>query len=393
MLCSGKIPIYEPGLEEIFRRNMDAGRIEFTTDAAKAIHESEVIFLAVGTPPGQFHEADLSAVRAVAKSIGQHMKSYKAVVNKSTVPVGTADMVKQIISENQPEPIEFDVVSNPEFLREGAAVKDVENPDRIIVGTSGQRAREIMEKLYRPVARVGRPIMFTDVRSAELIKYASNSMLAARISFMNQLSHLCEKAGANIQEVARGMGLDSRIGSRFLQAGVGYGGSCFPKDVMALIEILKEHGCDASLFEAVHNVNEQQKLFAVDKLAGMMDLNGKKVAVWGLAFKPKTDDMREAAAVKIIKALQEKGAHVSTTDPVAMENAKKEVEAEFCENAYDASKGADAIILVTEWNEYRNIDMKKIKETMAGNIFIDGRNIYEREEMEALGFHYEGIGR
>jgi len=392
-LNEGNIPIYEPGLEEIYKRNMDAGRFSFTTDTKSAIQASDVIVLAVGTPPGKFHEADLSAVKACSESIGKYMQGYKTVITKSTVPVGTADMVKQIIKDHQSEDIEVDVVSNPEFLREGAAVKDVENPDRIVVGTDSERAKKVMEKLYSPVARVGRPMMFTDVKSAELIKYAANSMLATRISFMNQLSRLCEKSGANIKEVGRGIGLDSRIGPRFLQAGVGFGGSCFPKDVKALVQILKDHQCDASLFEAVDKINNDQKYVVVDKICSMMEVSNKTICVWGLSFKPKTDDMREAPATVIIKALQEKGAKIKAYDPAAIENAKKEMDnVQFCKDAYEAADGADAVILVTEWNVFRGIDLVRVKDNMAGNVLIDGRNIYNVLEMAELGFKYAGIG-
>ena len=273
-LSGGELTIYEPGLEELFRRNLEDGRLQFTSDTIKAVQDSDIIFICVGTPSNEENAADLSAVEAVAKAIGTYMNDYKIVVNKSTVPVGTADLVRDLIRKNQSEDIDFDVVSNPEFLREGAAVKDFENPDRIIIGTDSKKAEEIMSSLYRSVARTNRPIMVTDIRSAELIKYASNAMLATRISFMNQLAHLCEKAGADIRAVAKGLGLDNRIGPRFLHAGLGYGGSCFPKDVKALIATLKDHGCAADLFEAVDRVNEDQKTIVVDKLEGMADVKG-----------------------------------------------------------------------------------------------------------------------
>ena len=393
-LKKGRLPIYEPGLEELFRRNFKEGRLRFTTDMKSAVETAEIIFIAVGTPPNERHEADLRAVRAVAADIGKHMNGYKVIVDKSTVPVGTADLVKQIIRENQQKPMPFDVVSNPEFLREGAAVKDFENPDRVVVGTDSRQAEEIMSKLYSAVARADRPIMVTGIRTAELIKYASNAMLACRISFMNQLSHLCEKTGADIKEVAKGMGLDNRIGPRFLQAGIGYGGSCFPKDVLALIATLKEHGCDASLFETVHAINERQKTVVVDKLRSQLDLNGSTVAVWGLSFKPKTDDVREAPSIVIINELQSLGAKVHAHDPIATDNAKGVLKGvKFFDSPYDALKDCDALVLVTEWDQFRNLDKSAIKSLLRKPIVVDGRNVFDPDEMKELGFAYCSIGR
>ncbi|MFC1857434.1 UDP-glucose dehydrogenase family protein [Thermodesulfobacteriota bacterium] len=394
MLENGVIPIYEPGLQEMFKGNLRGGRIKFTTDPAKAVQESDLIFICVGTPADENQEADLSAVVEVAKIIGQYMNDYKIVVNKSTVPVGTADIVKKIIKENQEKEIEFDVVSNPEFLREGAAVKDFENPDRIIIGVDSKKAEEIMTSLYRSRARTDRPIMVTDIRSAEIIKYASNAMLTARISFMNQLSHLCEKAGADIKEVARGMGLDSRIGPRFLQAGIGYGGSCFPKDVKALISTLKQFDCDADLFEAVDRINEKQQKVVVEKLKSVLELSGTTLAVWGISFKPKTDDIREAPAIKIIEELQGSGAIIHACDPVANKNAEQVLsDVKFFDNPYETIRDCDALIVATEWNEFRNLDMRAVKILLKNPVIVDGRNIYDPQEMKALGFHYIGIGR
>ena len=394
MLSKGELPIYEPGLGEIFRRNLDAGRLRFTTDNIEAIQNSEIIFICVGTPSSPDQAADLSAVKQVAESIGRYMNDYKVVVNKSTVPVGTADLVRDIIKKNQQGDIPFDVVSNPEFLREGAAVKDFENPDRIIIGTDSKRAEEIMASLYRAKARTGRPILITNIRSAEIIKYASNAMLATRISFMNQLSRLCEASGADIKDVARGLGLDNRIGSRFLHAGLGYGGSCFPKDIRALIATLKEHGCESDLFEAVHRINEKQRAVAVEKLKSVLDINGSTVAVWGLSFKPKTDDVREAPALDVIEDLKKMGATVHAFDPVAMDNAKKEIkDVKFFENPYETIRDCDALIVVTEWDEFRNLDMRAVKVLLKQPIVVDGRNIYDPEEMKELGFTYLGIGR
>lgn len=393
-LTGGQLTIYEPGLEELFRRNLKGGRLTFTTDAETAIKASEIIFLCVGTPPNERQEADLTAVQEVAAQIGKHMEDYKVVVNKSTVPVGTADMVRRIIETHQSAPVPVDVVSNPEFLREGAAVKDFENPDRIVVGTDSDRAKEVMNTLYRSLARTDRPIMFTDVKSAEIIKYAANAMLATRISFMNQLSHLCEKTGADIKAVARGLGLDRRIGSRFLHAGLGYGGSCFPKDVKALIATMKQYGCAADLFEAVHRINEDQRHVLVDKLAAVAAIEGATIAVWGLSFKPKTDDIREAPAITIIQRLQEMGARIHAFDPVAMENAKGVLEnVVFFEDPYKAIRDCDALMVVTEWDEFRNLDMRAVKALLKTPVVIDGRNIYDPAEMRALGFTYDGIGR
>lgn len=394
MLSKGKLTIYEPGLEEIFERNMKRGRIKFTTNTEKAVKESDIIFICVGTPSNEKHEADLTAVKQVAQSIGKYINGYKIIINKSTVPLGTADLVKKIILESQPKKIEFDVVSNPEFLREGAAVKDFENPDRIIVGTDSKKAEEMLALLYRSIARTDRPIIVTSVKSAELIKYASNTMLATRISFMNQLAHLCEKTGADIKEVSRGLGLDGRIGSRFLHAGIGYGGSCFPKDVKALISILKQHGCEADLLEAVHRINECQKTVVVDKLKTLLDIKDSKIAIWGLSFKPKTDDIREAPSLNIIKDLQDLGATVHAFDPVAMDNAKKILnDVKFFESPYEAIRDCDALLVITEWDEFRNLDMRAVKVLLKKPIVIDGRNIYDLKNMREIGFTYRCIGR
>jgi len=393
-LHRGEIPIYEPGLEEQFRRNLKAGRILPTTDEKKAVEASEILFICVGTPTDEQLCADLSAVKAVAASIGRHMNGYKIVVNKSTVPVGTAALVRRIVRENRSGDFEFDVVSNPEFLREGAAVKDFENPDRIILGTDRPRAEKIMTSLYRARERTDKPILVTDIRSAELIKYASNAMLATRISFMNQLAHLCDRAGADIKEVSRGLGLDSRIGSRFLQAGVGYGGSCFPKDVAALISTLKQFGCEADLFEAVHRVNETQYRVIIDKLSSVLDLSGTRVAVWGISFKPKTDDIREAPALKVIEELKNRGATVRACDPAAVKNAAAVLsDVALFEDPYETIRDCDALVVMTEWNEFRNLDMRAVRILLKQPIVIDGRNIYNPEEMQDMGFTYRGIGR
>jgi len=386
--------IYEPGLEEIYQKILKTGRLTFTTDAIKAVQESDIIFICVGTPENEQQEADLTAVQAAAKTIGRYMNSYKIVANKSTVPVGTADLVKKIIDQNQQEKIEFDVVANPEFLREGAAVKDFENPDRIVIGTDSKKAEEIMTSLYRSRARTDRPIMVAGIRSAEIIKYASNAMLATRISFMNQIAYLCEKTGADIKEVAKGMGFDNRIGPRFLQAGVGFGGSCFPKDVKALIETLKQNDCDFDLFEAVNRINDTQKNIAVEKLKTVLEINDRTIAVWGISFKPKTDDIRDAPALIIIRALQKLGAKIHACDPVAIKNAEKVLDdVKFFEDPYESIRDCEALIVATEWNEFRNLDMRAVKILLKNPIVIDGRNIYDPKEMRALGFKYMGIGR
>lgn len=393
-LNSGEVPIYEPGLEDMIKSNMAEGRLKFSTDSEDAIKNSKVLFIAVGTPGTKRGEADLSAVWSVAEQIGENINGYKIVVNKSTVPVGTAEKVEKIINENLGRDYNFDVVSNPEFLKEGRAIYDFQNPDRIIIGAESEDARKIMQSIYKDVARANRPLVFTDVKSAELIKYAANAMLATRISFMNQLSHMCDSIGANIKEVAKGIGLDDRIGSRFLQAGVGYGGSCFPKDVKALISTIKENDCPAEIFEAVDSVNTRQKTVAVDKLEELMELKDKKVAVWGIAFKPKTDDVREAPSIEIIKKLQEKGASVNAFDPVAEENAKEVLTGvEFFDKNMDAAKDCDALIIVTEWDEFRNPDFYELKSLMRQPVIIDGRNIYDPVEMKEMGFTYRGIGR
>jgi len=394
LLSDGVVPIYEPGLEEIYRRNLKTGRLKFTTDAQKAVQESDIIFICVGTPEDEHQNADLTAVKEVAATIGKYINDYKIVVNKSTVPVGTADLVKQIIKENQQNQIEFDVVANPEFLREGAAVKDFENPDRIVIGTDSPKAEKIMTSLYRTRARTDRPIMVTDIRSAEIIKYASNAMLATRISFMNQLSYLCEKTGADIKQVAKGIGLDNRIGPRFLQAGLGFGGSCFPKDIKALISTLEEYDCDSDLFEAVDRINDKQKSIVVQKLQSVMDIKDSTIAIWGISFKPKTDDIREAPALTVIRALQNLGANIHACDPVAIENAKNVLSnVKFFENPYETIRDCDALIVATEWNEFRNLDMRAVKILLKQPVVIDGRNIYDPNEMRDIGFTYMGIGR
>ncbi len=394
-LTQGKIPIYEVGLDALLDRNLRENRLTFTTDAKLAIQNSDIIFICVGTPPKPNGEADLKYTFEVAATIGKYMNGYKVVIDKSTVPVGTAEKVRRVIKQNLKRRYDFDVVSNPEFLREGAAIRDFQNPDRIMIGTNSKKAAELIKHLYGPIARTGRPIVFTSIKSAELIKYASNAMLACRISFMNELSHLCEVVGADIKEVAKGMGLDTRISPRFLQAGAGYGGSCFPKDVKALAQTMEGFGLDTNLMRAVDYINERQKRSIVPKLKKLMPkLEGKTIAIWGLAFKPRTDDMREAPAITVIEQLQHEYAKIAVFDPEAMKNARKVLKnIKYAKTAYETLKGADALIVLTEWDEFREPNFKKIKKLMKNKIIIDGRNIYEPRRIKKLGFKYIGVGR
>jgi len=394
-LKKGILPIYEPGLKEMVDRNVKESRLSFTTDIKEGVEKSEVIYIAVGTPQKGDNKADLSYVEGVAKDIGKHMNSYKVIVDKSTVPVGTADRVKEIIKGSLEKDIEFDIVSNPEFLREGKALKDFLNPDRIVIGVESEKAKDIMVSIYKSLERTGRPILISDVKTAELIKYASNAFLAAKISFINEISHLAEKGGADIKMVAKGMGLDSRIGPRFLQAGVGYGGSCFSKDVRALIETMKENECTTSILDAIESVNETQKLSLIPKVKKLLgELNNKKIAIWGLAFKPDTNDVREAPSITIIKELQKEGAKIRAFDPIAIGEAKKVLEnVEYGKDPYDTLTDCDALVIVTEWDEFRELDKNKIKSLLKEPNVVDGRNIYEPDEMKRLGFNYISVGR
>jgi UDPglucose 6-dehydrogenase len=394
-LNQGEIPIYEPGLEELVKRNIEKGRLRFTTNIKKGIEESDIIFNCVGTPPKENGQANLKHVLSVAKSIGKHMNGYKIIINKSTVPVGTAERVGKEIKKNLARNIDFDVVSNPEFLREGAAIKDFQNPDRIVIGVESEKAKKIMNSLYKPISRVGRPIIFMDTKSSELTKYISNAMLATRISFMNEVSSLCEKLGANIGSISRGVGLDSRIGPRFLHAGVGYGGSCFPKDVKALAHMLESCDLNANIIRAVDYVNDRQKKSVVPKLKKHLpDLENKKIAIWGLSFKPKTDDIREAPALTVIEQLQDEYAIVSAYDPEAIENTKKRLSnIEFGKTSYEVIKDADALLVLTEWDEFRGVNFDRIKNLMKQPIIFDGRNIYDPKILREKGFSYIGIGR
>ncbi|ADR22644.1 UDP-glucose 6-dehydrogenase [Marivirga tractuosa] len=394
-LQSGNITIYEPGLEVIFERNVKQKRLDFTTDLKRGIKDAEVIFLALPTPPGGDGAADLRFVLKVADDLGHILDNYAVIVDKSTVPVGTADKVHAAIAKNAKA--DFDVVSNPEFLREGVAVDDFMKPDRVVIGTQSPRATKIMERLYAPLVRQGNPIIFMDEKSAELTKYAANSFLATKITFMNEIANLCEKLGANVDMVRKGIGTDTRIGKRFLFAGIGYGGSCFPKDVQALAKSAKDVDYDFKILNAVMNVNTTQKTRLMDNLDVYFknDLKGKTIAMWGLAFKPNTDDIREAPALYNIEALLNAGAKVQAYDPEAMENVKGLLgdKIEYAENPYDALKGADALMIMTEWPVFRTPDFKELKKELKEPLILDGRNLYEVEQMKELGFTYFSIGR
>jgi len=398
-LQNGEIPIYEPGLEDMVKRNVDAGRLHFTTDLASCLDKVEVVFSAVGTPPDEDGSADLKYVLAVARTFGQNIKKYTILVTKSTVPVGTAQKVKTAVREElakRGETVDFDVASNPEFLKEGAAVKDFMTPDRVVVGTESAHARKIMSRLYKPFMLSGERMIFTDIPSAEMIKYAANSMLATRISFMNDIANLCEKVGADVNMVRKGIGSDTRIGRKFLYAGCGYGGSCFPKDVKALIRTAEQNGYEMKVLKAVEEVNEKQKSILFEKLQKHYDgnLKGKTIALWGLAFKPETDDMREAPALVLIDKLVTAGCAVKGYDPISMPECKRRIgdKVVYCRDMYDAAVDADALLLVTEWKEFRMPSFAVLKKAMVDKVIIDGRNIYDKEEVAEHGFTYYKIG-
>ncbi|MFK7921322.1 MAG: UDP-glucose/GDP-mannose dehydrogenase family protein [Bacteroidia bacterium] len=395
MLKAGQVPIYEPGLEVLFERNIGEGRLHFTDDLAQAISFADIIFLALPTPPMEDGSADLQYVLGVAGQIGPMLDRYTIIVNKSTVPVGTADKVQAAIAAEAK--VEFDVISNPEFLREGFAVEDFMKPERIVIGTRSAKAIEKMERLYKPFVLSGNPILFMDERSSELTKYAANSFLATKISFMNEIANLCEKVGANVDNVRRGMGTDSRIGARFLFPGVGYGGSCFPKDVSALFKTARQYDYDFSILDSVMAVNQRQKSVMVSKIVEQFgeDLSGKTFGVWGLAFKPNTDDIREAPALVIIEELLAKGAKIKAFDPEAMEAVQMytKLDIDYAENAYSAAADVDALLIITEWSEFRSLDLNTVKASLRNQIIFDGRNIYEPADMEEAGFTYFSIGR
>jgi UDPglucose 6-dehydrogenase len=394
-LSNGQITIYEPGLEKIFLRNIKEGRLTFTTALEAAIEGAEIIFLALPTPPGADGSADLKYVLGVADHLGKILKDYKVIVNKSTVPVGTADKVSAAIAKNYKGA--YDVVSNPEFLREGVAVDDFMKPDRVVVGTRSERAKKLMSDLYAPFVRQGNPVIFMDERSSELTKYAANSFLATKISFMNEVAQLCERMGADVDMVRRGIGSDDRIGKRFLFPGIGYGGSCFPKDVQALIMSSDEVKYDFEILKAVEKVNANQKLHLVEKIKAHFkgDLKGKHIALWGLAFKPNTDDIREAPALSIIDALTTMGATIAAYDPEAMPNVKAQIgdKIKYATSQYEALSGADFLIIATEWSEFRTPDFERIEKEIKNKIIFDGRNLFEVSKMKELGYHYESIGR
>ncbi len=396
-LNEGDIPIYEPGLDDLVSRNVRAARLSFSTEFGSAVGDADLVFIAVGTPSrrgGGY--ADLSYVYAAARDIAKYLRGYTVIVDKSTVPVGTARQVARVIAEENPE-ADFDVASNPEFLREGAAISDFMRPDRVVIGVESQRAEALLRELYRPLNLIEAPILVTGLESAELVKYASNAFLATKISFINEISALCEQVGADVHAVAKGMGLDGRIGRKFLHAGPGYGGSCFPKDTLALVRIAQEHGASSRIVEAVIELNAAQKARMVSKIRKALGGNeaGKTLAVLGLTFKPETDDMRDAPALTILPALLEKGASIRAHDPQGMAEAKRELPKEivYCADPFTAMEGADAVVLMTEWNIYRGLDLKRVRSLMKGNIFIDLRNVYEPRQMRDQGFDYTCVGR
>ncbi|MBT8187070.1 MAG: UDP-glucose/GDP-mannose dehydrogenase family protein [Croceitalea sp.] len=400
MLRNGEVPIYEPGLDALLERNIDKQRISFTTSLAKAIKDCDAVFIAVGTPPDEDGSADLKYVLGVAREIGQHMEDYKVVITKSTVPVGTSYKVKAALEEELEKRgvrIPFDVASNPEFLKEGSAVDDFLKPDRIVVGIESKRAEKVMRRLYKPFLMNGHPLLFMDIFSSEMTKYAANSMLATKISFMNDIANLCELVGANVDLVRKGIGSDARIGNKFIYPGTGYGGSCFPKDVQALVRTADEYGHSLEVLKAVEAVNYRQKSVLVEKIKKHFgnNLKDKQFGLWGLAFKPKTDDMREAPSLVIIEQLKALGATIRVYDPVAMEEAKHSLgdSVEYAKDEYDACIDADAMILVTEWSEFRMPNFRILEKLMKERTIFDGRNVYDPEEMEEIGFNYYSIGR
>lgn len=392
---AGEVPIYEPGLDLLFHRNIEQERLTFTTNLADAVKDAQIIFMALPTPPGGDGAADLSYILGAAKDISKLITGYKVIVNKSTVPVGTADKVKAVFAENTS--VEVDVVSNPEFLREGVAVEDFMKPDRVVLGTKSEKAKKLMTELYAPYVRQGNPILFMDERSSELTKYAANSFLATKITFMNEIANLCELVGADVDAVRRGIGSDDRIGKRFLFPGVGYGGSCFPKDVQALVKSSDDYAYDFQILKSVMEVNERQKTILVDKVLKYYkgDIKGKHFALWGLAFKPETDDIREAPALYIIDELVKNGATVTVFDPEAMTNVKNILgdKIKYAKNQYEALEGAEALLIATEWSVFRNPDFDKIESILKNKVVFDGRNLYDLQKMIDLGYYYNSIGR
>lgn len=395
-LKKGEMTFFEPGLKEIVKRNIEEGRLNFTNKISKAVESSLVIFIAVGTPRRGDGSADLRYVEEVAREIAKHMDEYKVIVTKSTVPVGTGERIKEIIRENLKSKVDFDIVSNPEFLREGSAVEDFMRPNRVVIGADSQQAIAIMKDLYKPLYLIETPFVITNVQTAELIKYASNSYLATKISFINEIANLCEKVGADVHVVAKGMGLDQRIGPKFLHPGPGFGGSCLPKDTCALLKVAEEHGVDLGIVRAAVEANERQKEIMVEKIKSKMgnDLKGKTIAILGLSFKPNTDDIRDAPSLSIIRGLIKYGAKIKAFDPVSMNEAKKILpEIKYGKDAYDTIDGSDALVIITEWNQFRNLDLQKIKKLLKDSFFFDLRNIYDPQKLKALGFKYYSVGR
>ncbi len=395
LLQKGQVPFYEPGLEEMVRRNMKEGRLAFSTDMKSAVEKSLVILIAVGTPPGDGGGADLSFVREVALGIARHLNGYKVIVTKSTVPMGTGAMIRGLIEENRAGKVPFSVVSNPEFLREGAAIEDFMRPNRVVIGAEDPQAVAILKDLYNPLYLIETPFVITNVVSAEMVKYASNAFLATKISFINEIANLCEAVGADVHEVARGMGLDNRIGRKFLHPGPGFGGSCFPKDTRAVAKMAAEAGVPARIVDAVIEANEHQVGRMVDKIAGAVGgLKGRTIACLGLAFKPNTSDTRDSPALRIIRDLLKAGARVKAFDPVAMPEARQSLPGiDYAEDAYDAARGCDALVIATEWNQFRSLDWDRMKKTLKSPVVVDLRNVYEPDQMKALGIRYTGVGR
>ncbi len=394
-LKKGKIPFYEPGLDTLVQKNVAQGRLKFTTKIAKAVESSLVIFIAVGTPRRGDGSADLKYVEGVAQEIASHINGYRVIVTKSTVPVGTGEKIREIISQNLREQTDFDIVSNPEFLREGSAIEDFMRPNRIVIGAKSAQAVAIMQDLYKPLYLIETPFVITNIETAELIKYAANSFLATKISFINEISNLCERIGADVHMVAKGMGLDQRIGPKFLHPGPGFGGSCLPKDTSALLKIAEAHDVQLGIIDAAVSANEKQRAYMVQKIRDEMgSLRNKTLAVLGLAFKPNTDDIRDAPALTIIQSLQKEGAKIRAYDPVAMKEAARQIpKMKCCKDAYDAMKGADAVVLITEWNQFRNLDLARILTLLREPFFFDLRNVYDPQKMKAKGFRYFSVGR
>ncbi len=395
LLQKGTSPIFEPGLEEMVKRNLREGRLVFTTEIDKAVEKSLVIFIAVGTPPKKDGSVDMTYIDEVARKIGENLNGYKVIATKSTVPVGTGERIRKVIQQYERKKVNFDIVSNPEFLREGAAIEDFMRPNRVVIGAASEQAMAIMKDLYSPLYLIEAPFVITNIETAEMIKYASNAFLATKVSFINEIANICEKVGADVNVVAKGMGLDQRIGSKFLHAGPGYGGSCFPKDTLGIAKIAEKHGYRFEIVRSVMKVNEKQKERMVAKVKEALgNLKGKTIAVLGLSFKPNTDDMREAPSLKIISSLQREGAKIRAYDPKAMEMARKIFKKiEYGKDPYDVAKGSDALLIITEWNQFRNLDLKRLQKIMKSPVFLDFRNIYEPAKMREMGFKYFAVGR